>query len=99
MPGAQNTDHLKHVVIFGAENRHSAQLFGNPAAGTSIQLLGGTKGNEHAMPLPEAINRSSNGRKVTLEGSFYVSAVLVEIDSAVVAVFVSATDCVCGIFH
>ena len=57
MAGAQNTYHLEHVVIFGAENCHSTQLFGNPPTGPGIKLLGGSEGNKHAVALKAAAHK------------------------------------------
>ena len=38
--GAQNADHLKHVVILRAEDGRTAELLGYAVAGPGIQLLG-----------------------------------------------------------
>src|ERR1700688_736794 len=99
MPGAQNTDHLKHVVIFGAENRHSAKFFGNPAAGASVELFGGSESDEHAMTLAKAVHGFRNRTQVAFERIFYFSAVLVKVECSIMAVLVSATNGVRRVFH
>src|SRR5437660_11881721 len=89
--GAQDAHHLKHVIIFGAEDRHPAQLFGNAAAGASVKRLGSGESHEHTMPLPTSINCLGDGRQVALKRGFHVSSVVMKIDGAVMTVFVCAT--------
>src|ERR1700682_217087 len=99
MSSAQNTHHLKHVVIFGAKNCHAAQLFGNPAASASVELLGGSEGDEHPVPLPETIDGFRNRSQVSFERVLDFRAFLVKVECSIMAVLVSATNGVRGIFH
>src|SRR5579884_3817189 len=83
--GAENADHLEHVVVLGAENCRPAELFGNTVTRAGVELLGCNQSNEHPMPLTECINSFSDSSQISLKRGINILTAFMKIERAIVA--------------
>ena len=91
MTGAQNADHLVHVVVVGAEYGHSAQFFRNPARRPRIQPLGRNQNHKHVPSLAKRRHRVRNSSEILLVRTIGFRPRIMEVNGPVMTVLVSSS--------